>query len=280
MTCFKYLQIAKTINNNESVNRLLLIQQLKKDITWLYANLETKIDNLLSLATYLQLVKKYADGYPLAYITGYVFFLGYELKVNKNVLIPRTATEELVKRALKYCQIHFKKHQKVTMLDLGTGSGCIAISFANAFPDYKITAIDISSKALLVAKSNCAKYKLNNITFIESDCFDNIDQAKFAVIIANPPYIDKNSKSYLPNQLQHEPALALFAKNNGLAIYEKIFLSLEKHLNEHFFVAFEIGFDQKATISKLLVHLPKKIIWWYEKDYENHDRYLFLKNNI
>lgn len=275
MTYNNYLQLAKTINSkNEKINKLILLFLIKKDLSWLYANLNQNI-TVDFLNSYLELIKKYAAGYPFQYIIGYEWFYGHKLMVNSSVLIPRSETELLVENVFAYAQTIFN-HNQLTVLDLGTGSGAIAISLALQKPQWKIVASDISNDALQVAKINGQNYQLNNINFIASNLFANIAAQKFDIIVANPPYIDQKSNTFLVKNLQHEPATALFAPNKGLYFYELIFQQCHSFLQQKFLLALEFGFDQKPQLTKLVKTYFSQCHSEFVQDNNGHWRMLFI----
>lgn len=277
MKLYQFLNLAKTINDNDNVNKIILSNLLKKDLIWLYANLNSLNNNKKTLTIYLNLIKKYANGFPLGYILGYVFFNNNKILVNQNVLIPRNETEILVEKTLIYAKQIFN-FNSLNVLDLGTGSGCIAISLALKETNWNIIASDISTKALNVARLNQKLYQLNNINLVHSDLFTNLNNIKFDIIVSNPPYIDKNSNNYNINNLQHEPELALFANNFGLSYYQKILAIILNFTNKDFFIALEIGFDQKEAIENMLKEKFNSYFYWFEKDYNNHFRFLFISS--
>ena len=164
---------------------------------------------------------------PIQYIIGDVDFYGNKIKVNKNVLIPRFETEELVENTIKIIKERFNNNIK--LLDIGTGSGCIIISIKKELNNIDAYALDISKEALEVAEEN-AKNNNVKINFINSNVFSNIKE-KFDVIISNPPYIayDEEIMDIVKN---NEPHLALYAENNGLYFYEEILSNANKYLNE------------------------------------------------
>ena len=217
-------------------------------------------------------LKQLKKGLPVQYIVGNVNFYGYEFKVNKNVLIPRFETELLVQKTIDYINEYFNK--KVKILDIGTGSGVIAITLAKKL-NSSVSASDISKEALLVAKEN-AKNNGVDINFIHSNLFDNIND-KYDVIISNPPYIsyDEEIEEKVKN---NEPHLALYAKNKGLYFYEEILKQARNYLNEKNILAFEIGERQGTTLIEIAhIYFPKAIIK-VEKDFPGKDRYLFIIN--
>ena len=188
-------------------------------------------------------IKRLEAGEPVQYIIGDVDFYGNILKVNKNVLIPRRETEELVEKTTNYIKKYLSDN--INILEIGTGSGCIPISIKKLLPDTTVFAADISKEALEVAMDNANTNKVD-ITFIQSDVFSNINN-KFDCIISNPPYIryDEEIMDVVKN---NEPHLALFAEDNGLYFYKKIVNESDKYLNEKFIIAFEIGEEQGQDI--------------------------------
>ena len=199
-----------------------------------------------------QAIKRLEEGEPVQYIVGDVNFYGNTIKVNKNVLIPRPETEELVEKTSEYLKEYFS--EKLDILDIGTGSGCIAITLKKLFPNSKVSAIDISNKALDVAKENA---KLNNteVNFYESNIFTNV-KGKYDCIISNPPYLTDND--YIMDVVKNnEPNIALFAKDNGLFFYKEILKDANKYLKEKFLIAFETGENQKEEI----INIAKNFIF-------------------
>ena len=160
-----------------------------------------------------QSIELRATGMPMAYILGKKDFWSLTLHIDKNVLIPRPESEHLVERALKALP---EKSFNYKILELGTGSGAIAISLAKERPNSSITATDISKKALSLAQHNALENNVYNIDFITSDWYQELKKMKFNSIVVNPPYIDQNNKStYDESILKYEPEIALFANNKG-----------------------------------------------------------------
>jgi len=215
-------------------------------------------------------LQRLENGEPVQYIVGNVDFYGYILNVNKNVLIPRFETEELVSRTIKYIKKYLNK--KVNILDIGTGSGCIPIVLKDKL-DSNIDAVDISEEALSLAKINASRYNLD-INFYRSDVFSSVN-GKYDVIISNPPYIDK-SENIMELVYNNEPHLALFAENNGLYFYEKIIKESSRYLNDKFIIAFEIGYLQGDKIANIAKEYYKDATILLEQDLSNKDRYIFI----
>ncbi|WP_299523035.1 peptide chain release factor N(5)-glutamine methyltransferase [uncultured Lutibacter sp.] len=184
---------------------------------------------------------------PIQYIIGETEFYGLTFKVNKNVLIPRPETEDLVDWILKDYQLQIEnyelKNSKIKILDIGTGSGCIAISLAKNFPNAEVFAIDISSEAINTAKINARNNKVD-IHFIEADVLTLSELPhKFDVIVSNPPYVRELEKEQMQtNVLANEPHVALFVKNDDpLLFYDKIAKLAKLYLNKTGHLYFEIN---------------------------------------
>lgn len=218
-------------------------------------------------------LKRLEDGEPVQYIVGDVDFYGNIIKVNKNVLIPRRETEELVEKTINY--LKELKLNNPTILDIGTGSGCIPITLKKQVPSSEIMAVDISESALEVAIEN-AKNNNVDINFIQSDIFENVN-TKFDCIISNPPYI-RYDEPIMDIVKNNEPHTALYADDNGLFFYKEILKNAKKYLNKKFIIAFEIGSEQGEDIIKIATeNFPNsKII--LEKDLQKFDRFIFVIN--
>ena len=217
-------------------------------------------------------LKRLENGEPVQYIVGDVNFYGNILKVNKNVLIPRPETEELVEKTQELIKDIFKD-TNIDILDIGTGSGCIPITLKKLLPNSNISACDISKEALAVAKDNA---KENNVTinYIESDVFNNINN-KFDVIISNPPYIryDEEIMDIVKN---NEPHLALYAEDNGLYFYKRIIKESKEYLKNKFIMAFEIGETQAEDIINIAKSYYPDCQIYKEQDMQHLDRFIFI----
>lgn len=205
---------------------------------------EDKLDKLDSL------VKKRLEAkIPVQYLISKANFMGEEFYVNQKVLIPRPETELLVEEVCKLV----KEGSKI--IDIGTGSGCIAIILAKKLSNVEIFALDISSNALEVAKFNAEKLEVKNrINFIHSDMFESVDLLeKFDVIVSNPPYISIKEKEFLQVEVaRHEPSSALFVEDDaGVSFYEKLAQQAIERLNFSGYLAVEIGFSQEQAVSEI-----------------------------
>ncbi|MBJ8325506.1 peptide chain release factor N(5)-glutamine methyltransferase [Streptococcus pacificus] len=203
----------------------------------------------------VEITKQLKEHYPAQYLVGEVEFHGARLQVDKRVLIPRPETEELVDLILKE-----NLEDDLSVLDIGTGSGAIAIALAKEKPSWFVTASDLSSEALALAKENADNNQVE-ITFSQSDVFSTISES-FDLIISNPPYIAKEAINEVDsNVLLHEPHSALFADNNGLAIYEKIAKESKNHLKQNGKIYLEIGYEQGQLVKELFeTSFPSKTI--------------------
>lgn len=216
-------------------------------------------------------IKRLEAGEPVQYIVGDVDFYGNIIKVNKNVLIPRRETEELVEKTVNYIKKYLSPN--IDILDIGTGSGCIPITLKKLLPNSNITGSDISKEALEVATSNASDNN-TQVTFIESDVFTNIT-SKYDCIISNPPYIryDEEIMDIVKN---NEPHLALFAEDEGLYFYKKIISESSKYLKEKFIIAFEIGEEQGEAIKSIATSQFPNAKVLLEQDMQHLDRFIFI----
>ena len=196
---------------------------------------------------------KLASHIPAQYIIGHAEFYGMQLKVDERVLIPRPETEELVKLILTE-----NPEKNLKVLDIGTGSGAIALALAKNRPDWSVTATDISQDALELATENANVQNLN-LSFIKSDCFSEIS-SKYDIIVSNPPYISRADETEVGlNVLHSEPHLALFADEDGLAIYRRIAESSKDYLNDGGKIYLEIGYKQGQSVPALFMeNFPEK----------------------
>jgi release factor glutamine methyltransferase len=208
----------------------------------------TKNDYVLTEEQYTEfenMVERRKKGEPCQYITGKCFFFDHEFLVNKNVLIPRPDTEILVETVIEYGKkFDFKK-----MLDIGTGSGCIAISLA--LEGFDMTACDISEGALETAKKN-AMLNGADVNFVHSNVFDSLENEKFDAIVSNPPYIESCVIPTLMREVKDfEPQNALDGGEDGLVFYRRIISEGKAYLNEGGHIFFEIGYNQADAVKKL-----------------------------
>jgi release factor glutamine methyltransferase len=225
---------------------LLLAHCLNKERCYLYAWGEIQVEAPIQQA-FKQFIKKRLTDYPVAYLLGYKEFWSLDLMVTEDVLIPRPETELLVETALKKIQsIHTPK-----ILDLGTGSGAIALAIASERSDALVTASDYSKKALIIAKQNALKNNINTVNFIRSDWFTDIATEKFDLIISNPPYIKSDDK-HLQQGIRHEPLQALAAGKTGLDDINIILDSALNYMQNGAWIIIEHGYDQGDLVPELM----------------------------
>lgn len=200
-----------------------------------------------------EIYKKLVAHIPAQYIIGHAEFFGMKLKVDERVLIPRPETEELVDLILTE-----NPEKNLKVLDIGTGSGAIALALAKNRPDWSVTAADISQDALDLSLENANAQNLN-LSFFKSDCFSEIS-SKYDIIVSNPPYISREDQEEVGlNVLHSEPHLALFADEEGLAIYRRIAEDSKYYLNDGGKIYLEIGYKQGQNVPALFMeNLPEK----------------------
>ncbi len=216
-------------------------------------------------------LERLKKGEPVQYIVGDTNFYGNTIKVNKDVLIPRPETEELVEKTYNYIKEIFTDN--IDIIDIGTGSGCIPITLKKLLPKSNLTGIDISKKALKIAQENA---NINNvlINYIQSDIFENV-QEKYDVIISNPPYI-REDEEIMDIVKNNEPHLALYAKDNGLYFYKEILKQANNYLKERYIIAFEIGEDQGSDVVNIAKQYFPSANVLLEKDLRHFDRFVFI----
>jgi len=215
-------------------------------------------------------IKLLESGVPVQYIVGNVDFYGYNFLVNKNVLIPRFETEELVDYTIKYVRKYFD--DSVRIVDLGCGSGAISVSLSKEL-GVTVDAVDISSDAIIVAKENCVKNGAS-VNFYLGNMLDPLHD-KYDVIISNPPYIsyDEDIDDVVRD---NEPHIALFADNDGLYFYDYILKNCSSYLNDRFLIAFEIGCTQGDRVRDLAYKYLGDVSVSVLKDLSDRDRFVFI----
>jgi release factor glutamine methyltransferase len=247
---------------------LMLAHALNKKRLQLYLEFERALDEP-TLGTLRAMVRRRAAGEPLQYILGKTEFHGLEFAVDNRALIPRPETELLVEEVISAC----KKVGGVHILDLGTGSGCIAVTLAKNLPAGSVTATDRSVPALELARQNAATHGLaDRIEFVESDLFAALGAKKFDWVVSNPPYLPESEADKLAREIRdHEPREALFAGDDGLAVIRRIIAEAPPFLVPGGHVAIEIGAGQSEAVQQLFrdaQYAIAKVV----KDLQNHER--------
>ncbi|KTD80528.1 50S ribosomal protein L3 N(5)-glutamine methyltransferase [Legionella waltersii] len=192
----------------------------------------------------MQLDKRINQRVPVPYLIKEAYFCDLPFYVDERVLIPRSPIAELISQQFSPW---VDSEQVKNILDLCTGSGCIAIACCYAFPEAQVDAVDISKEALAVAAINREKLDVEEqLELIESDCFSALQPKKYDVIVSNPPYVSKDEMQTLPDEYRHEPVLALETANNGLAIVENILKNAHAYLNDQGVLIVEVGNSEEA----------------------------------
>lgn len=258
------------IENYFFETRELLAFVLGKTKEWIMSNIEAGLSEE-NYKKFLNLVNKRIQGLPLQYILGEQYFMGLKFLVNEDVLIPRADTEILVYKMIELC----KNLGRLRILDLCTGSGCIAISLAKNLQNSEVLATDISESSLKVAKEN-SKINGTNVRFLKSNLFSELTGQKFDIIVSNPPYISADELKNLSAEVLKEPHLALYGGKDGLDFYRRISYASKDYLNDNGIVAFEIGSTQAKDVKSILIESKYKHIEII-KDYSDNDRVVIAK---
>lgn len=273
------LMYQENINNDNIFDVYQIIAFcLKKDLSYVIAYSNNKIDKntLNKINNYLD---KYFNNYPLAYILKQANFYNLDLYLNENVLIPRPETEKIIDLS----QEILKKNKQIkTIIDLGTGSGAIILSLLNnnkKNKNLKFFGLDISKKALYIAKKNAKNLNLNNNLFLKkSNLLSNFkDFSKYNLLIANLPYLNK--KEIKEASILSEPRLALYGGEDGLSLYKKLFIKISK-LKYNFDIIIEINPKQVNSTKQLIQDILKVKNYKIIKDFRALNRFIYIKYHI
>ncbi len=226
---------------------ILVAHALNRSRAWLFAHGDDEV-SADDIATIKTLAVKRAAGIPVAHLIGRREFWSLQLAVTADVLIPRPETELLVESALR----HIPQSGKVDILDLGTGSGAIALAIARERPHTRVTAVEQSEAALAVAAQNADRLKIGNIEFVSSDWFVRLPDRMFDIIVSNPPYIAASDPHLEQGDLRFEPRAALASGEDGMAAIRRIVADAPRHLNASGWLLLEHGFDQGDRVRELL----------------------------
>jgi release factor glutamine methyltransferase len=253
---------------------LILTHILQKNRTWLF----TWSDHVLTekqTADFLQMLERRKNGEPVAHIIGQREFWSLSFDVNNSTLIPRPDTELLVETLLELFS-HDLPDASRHCLDLGTGTGAIALSLAHEKKFWKVVGVDQSPAAIELAEKNRQKFQLQNVNLKISDWFSNMDQQQFDVIVSNPPYIDPQDPHLSQGDLRFEPLTALIADEKGLADIKHIIHHAKNYLLSGGWLLLEHGYDQAEAVKKLL-HENGYAQIQTRKDYGGNDRVTFAR---
>jgi len=239
---------AKNIKTAELDSQMLMSKAINKEKKFLILNFDEKISRK-NLESFNTLINQRANGKPVAYLINKKNFWNYEFFVNKDVLIPRPDTEILVEKVLELT----KNKNKLNVLDVGIGSGCILLSILGEKKNFYGTGVDISNKSLNICRINSHKLGLNKRLKLFKSDIDNFNHGKYDLIISNPPYIKKNDLKCLEKDIiDFEPKRALDGGINGLSEIRKVIEKSSELIKKKGFLILEIGFDQKKNVKKIL----------------------------
>ncbi len=282
MTYKEVLKIAQQqcvdLNISEQTALMLLLELSEMESHNLYYEYDNEMDDTLRIQfeTNIQRILKQE---PLAHVLGYEYFYGHKFIVNENVLIPRPETEELVANVLADYDTYFES-QPITLIDVGCGSGAIALALKKEESKLNVYASDISLEAVEVSKQNAKQLEVD-VDFLCGDMLQPFIDAniKVDILVSNPPYIPQD-ETMESSVVDYEPHVALFGGDDGLKFYRMIFEGAHKLLNEKSILAFEMGYNQSEAMEKeARKYFPDAKMETY-KDINGKDRMFFIYNNL
>ncbi len=262
-----YLLSKNGIKSSQLDSEILMSQIIKKDRKFVILNLEKKLKKSL-FESFKEIIHERSCGKPIAYLTGKKNFWSNEFIINKNVLIPRPDTEIIIEEVLRFS----KYKNKLNILEIGVGSGCILLTILNEKRNFRGIGIDISKKCLELSKLNALNIGLKNqVKFIKSDV-DNFNYGKYDLIVSNPPYIESVNLRKLGKEVSNfEPKLALDGGLDGLSAIRKVVKKSSELIKKNGKLILEIGYNQKKKVKQILkdkgFYINKVL-----KDYANNDR--------
>lgn len=261
----------------EAAARIILQHELGLSHAGLLASMREELEEE-KFRKFWSKIELHALGTPIQHITGTEEFYGRSFQVNEHVLIPRPETEELIEETLQLITAYFPKGNP-SIVDIGTGSGVIAITMKCELPAAHVVATDISETALVVANGN-AKRLNADVSFKTGDLLEPIKDRKWDVVLSNPPYISYEEAPDLSDSVRDfEPHSALFAENQGLALYEKMAEGLPHIVDKPSIIGFEIGYTQGEAVKKILQQAFPEASVYIKKDINKNDRMVFCIND-
>lgn len=262
------------IESGAAEAEIVLCYLLKCERLDLFLSGEKRIDDNIK-ARFDEIISKRETRYPLQYILGEAYFYGRRFSVDENVMVPTPETELLCENALRY--IAYRDFESPAVLDVGCGSGVIAVTMKLESPIAQITSLDLSAAALQVAQENAEALGARDIVFIESDMFDALDSdSSFDLILSNPPYISDGDYGGLPPEVKADPRLALTSGEQGLDIIKRLLAEGPKYLNDGGKLMFEIGYGQAELIQPLVDDDDRYVSSVLMKDLNDIDRIFIL----
>jgi len=232
--------------------QLILSHLLQKDRIYLHLHRKDEIDEDMARKFY-EMAAKRNEGYPLQYMTNSQEFMGLDFYVQEGILVPRPDTEILTEKIINIVNKDSLKDKDINILDIGTGSGAIAVSLGHYLKNSKITAMDISDTAIETANININKHGLKNVVTVKGDIFNyDFGNQKYTIVVSNPPYIKRDIICILPEEVSvYEPRLALNGGTDGLDYYRHIVRVFEKIHEKNAILSVEIGYDQKDSVIQI-----------------------------
>jgi len=232
--------------------QLILSHLLQKDRIYLHLHRKDEIDEDTAKKFY-EMAAKRNEGYPLQYMTNSQEFMGLDFYVQEGILVPRPDTEILTEKIINIVNKDSLKDKDINILDIGTGSGAIAVSLGHYLKNSKITAMDISDTAIETANININKHGLKNVITVKGDIFNyDFGNQKYTIVVSNPPYIKRDTICILPEEVSvYEPRLALDGGTDGLDYYRHIVRIFEKIHEKNAILSVEIGYDQKDSVIQI-----------------------------
>jgi release factor glutamine methyltransferase len=231
---------------------LLLMHVVDASRAWLYAHIDDPLDPAAA-ERYRALIARRASGTPTQYLTGVQEFWGLEIEVTPDVLIPRPETEHVIEVTLARLG-QLRSREALRVVDVGTGSGCIALALARELPAAQIFATDVSARALVVARRNAERHGFSDrIKFIEASLLAPFAPRSLDVVVSNPPYVSRKDAASLPREVrEHEPHLALFAGEEGMEVYPALIAEAGERLVAGGLLVMELGYDVSERVETLL----------------------------
>lgn len=278
-TLFEVLQEASIFlgqkEDSSHLARHYWLELFDWSLTDLVLKMQQPVDQAM-IKEYQNALKRLLQDEPIQYIKGYAYFNDKRFKVTPDVLIPREETKGL----LDLVKAYHPKDKEYELLDIGTGSGILGIELALLYPKSRVTATDISAKAMAVAKDNQQAHQVKVTNYITDLVADIPTQQQFDIIVSNPPYISHDEVHLMTqNVLKYEPHVALFADHDGLLVYERLAKELPKRIKEKGLIALEIGFNQGEAVKELFQQAFPKAYVTCHQDFNEQDRYILIDLN-